>query len=221
MSVKLAKKIQRNGLNNDKKRSTEDRNFSKKDTEKKNQEEDREEKTKIDWEEEKDIIKKYLSQKYPLTTSKISRIIQEQAKKYIHFQEYKAFFLREQSKNLSDNIKKAKKLSNAPKDVKSYFDTEAKESNNISSSDDDEEEEEGEDIDDESEGEKNNSYDDEEEAESNNERKRKSESSTLDDVSPKREKKDTPTAKWLPNGDKVMKYSYTFIFTILKFLLFS
>ena len=95
-------------------------------------------KTKIDWEEEKDIIKKYLSQKYPLTTSKISRIIQEQAEKYINFQEYKAFFLREQSKNLSDNIKKVKKLSDAPKDVKSYFDTEAKESNNISSSDDDE-----------------------------------------------------------------------------------
>ena len=205
MSVKLAKKLERNGLNHEKQRSTEDKNFSKKDTEKKNQEEDREEKTKIDWEEEKDIIKKYLSQKYPLTTSKISRIIQEQAEKYINFQEYKAFFLREQSKNLSDNIKKAKKLSNAPKDVKSYFDTEAKESNNISSS---EEEEEEEDIDDESEGEKNNSYDDEEEAESNNERKRKSESSTLDDVSPKREKKDTPTAKWLPNGDKVMKYSY-------------
>ena len=214
MSVKLAKKLERNGLNHDKKRSTEDKNFSKKDTEKKNQEEDREEKTKIDWEEEKEIIKKYLHQKYPLTTSKISRIIQEQAEKYINFQEYKAFFLREQSKNLSDNIKKAKKLSDAPKDVKSYFDTEAKESNNISSSDDDEEEE-GEDIDDESEGEKNNSYDDEEEAESNNEIKRKSESSTLDDVSPKREKKDTPTAKWLPNGDKVMKYYYAFIFTIL------
>ena len=170
-------------------------------------------KTKIDWEEEKDIIKKYLSQKYPLTTSKISRIIQEQAEKYINFKEYKAFFLKEQSKNLSDNIKKAKKLSYAPKDVKSYFDTEAKESINISSSDDDEEE--GEDIDDESEGEKNNSYDDEEEAESNNERKRKSESSTLDDVPPKREKKDTPTAKWLPNGDKVMKYYYAFILTIL------
>ena len=47
------------------------------DTEKKNQEEDREEKTKIDWEEEKDIIKKYLSEKYPLPTSKISKIFQE------------------------------------------------------------------------------------------------------------------------------------------------
>ena len=46
MSVKLAKKLERNGLNHDKKRSTEDKNFSKKDTEKKNQEEDREEKRK-------------------------------------------------------------------------------------------------------------------------------------------------------------------------------
>ena len=34
MSVKIAKKLQRNGLSDDKKRSTEDKNFSKKDIEK-------------------------------------------------------------------------------------------------------------------------------------------------------------------------------------------
>ena len=132
MYVKLAKKLQRNGLNNDKKRSTEDKSFSKKDIEKKIQEKDGKEKKKIDWEVEKDILKKYLSEKYPLSSTKISRIIQEQAEKYINMEEYKSFFLKYQSKNLSDNIKKSKRLSDAPENVKSYFDTEAKESDNES-----------------------------------------------------------------------------------------
>ena len=201
MSAKIAKKLQRNGLSDDKKRSTEDKNFSKKDIEKKIQEKDGKEKKKIDWEEEKDILKKYLSEKYPLSSTKISRIIQEQAEKYINMEEYKSFFLKYQSKNLSDNIKKSKRLSDAPEDVKSYFDTEAKESNDISSSDEDDDD----DTDEEGKSEKNNSYD-EEEVESTNERKRKSEYSTLDDVSPKekKDKKDTPALKWLPNGDKVI-----------------
>ena len=201
MSVKIAKKIQRNGLSDDKKRSTEDKNFSKKDIENKIQEKDGKEKKKNDWEEEKYVLKKYLSEKYPLSRTKISRIIQEQAEKYINMEEYKSFFLKYQSKNLSDHIKKSKRLSDAPEDVKSYFDTEAKESNDISSSDEDDDD----DTDEEGKSEKNNSYD-EEEVESTNERKRKSEYSTLDDVSPKenRGKKDTPALKWLPNGDKVI-----------------
>ena len=58
MFAKIAKKLQRNGLSNDKKRSTEDKNFSKKDIEKKTQEKDGKEKKKIDWEEEKYIHKK-------------------------------------------------------------------------------------------------------------------------------------------------------------------
>ena len=99
-------------------------------------------------------------------------------------EEYKSFFLKYQSKNLSDNIKKSKRLSDAPENVKSYFDTEAKESNDISSSDEDDDDD---DTDEEGKSEKNNSYD-EEEVESTNERKRKSEYSTLDDVSPKEKK---------------------------------
>ena len=57
--------------------------------------------------------------------------------------EYKSFFLKYQSRNLSENIKKSKskKLSNAPEEIKSYFDSEAKESNSVSSSDDEDEEE--------------------------------------------------------------------------------
>ena len=55
--------------------------------------------------------------------------------------EYKSFFLKYQSRNLSENIKKSKskKLSNAPEEIKSYFDSEEKESNSTSSSDDEDE----------------------------------------------------------------------------------
>ena len=112
--------------------------------------------------------------------------------------EYKSFFLKYQSRNLSKSIKKSKskKLSNAPEEIKSYFDSEAKESNSPSSSEDEDEEE----IDDGIESEKTIS--DDEDDESSNTRKRKSEFSTLDEATPK--KKETPVAKWLPNGDKVI-----------------
>jgi hypothetical protein len=198
MSVKVAKKIQRNELSDDKKRSTEDKNSFKKSTEKKLQKENEKEKKNINWEEEKDILQQFLRQKYPLSNSKISKIIEEKAEKYINMDEYKSFFLKYQSRNLSENIKKSKskKLSNAPEEIKSYFDSEAKESNSASSSDDEDEEE----IDDGIESEKTIS--DDEDDESSNTRKRKSEFSTLDEATPK--KKETPVAKWLPNGDKVM-----------------
>ena len=198
MSIKVAKKIQRNELSDDKKRSTEDKNSLKKSTEKKFQKENEKEKKNINWEEEKDILQQFLRQKYPLSNSKISKIIEEKAEKYINMDEYKSFFLKYQSRNLSENIKKSKskKLSNAPEEIKSYFDSEAKESNSVSSSDDEDEEE----IDDGIESEKTIS--DDEDDESSNTRKRKSEFSTLDEATPK--KKETPVAKWLPNGDKVM-----------------
>ena len=198
MSVKVAKKIQRNELSDDKKRSTEDKNSFKKSTEKKLQKENEKEKKNINWEEEKDILQQFLRQKYPLSNSKISKILEEKAEKYINMDEYKSFFLKYQSRNLSENIKKSKskKLSNAPEEIKSYFDSEAKESNSASSSDDEDEEE----IDDGIESEKTIS--DDEDDESSNTRKRKSEFSTLDEATPK--KKETPVAKWLPNGDKVM-----------------
>ena len=90
MSVKVAKKIQRNELSDDKKRSTEDKNSFKKSTEKKFQKENEKEKKNINWEEEKDILQQFLRQKYPLSNSKISKIIEE---KYIGMDEYKSFFL--------------------------------------------------------------------------------------------------------------------------------
>ena len=84
MSSVKSKKLPRNDqsmLNYDiKKRTTENKSFPKKDAEKKNQKEDEKQKTKIDWEEEKDILKKYLSEKYPLSNKKIENIINERDK---------------------------------------------------------------------------------------------------------------------------------------------
>ena len=81
MSSVKSKKLPRNDqsmLNHDiKKRPTENKSFPKKDVEKKIQKEDEKQKKKIDWEEEKDILKKYLSEKYPLSNKKIEKIINE------------------------------------------------------------------------------------------------------------------------------------------------
>ena len=124
MSVRSVKKLQKNSqsiLNNDKKGSSEDKNHSSKNSEKKFQKEDEKEKKKIDWEEEKDVLEKYLSEKYPLSKQKVRRIIEERADKYIDMDKYKTFFFNYQSEKLTDNIKKSKKLSNAPDDVKSFF----------------------------------------------------------------------------------------------------
>ena len=201
MSSVKSKKLPRNDqsmLNYDiKKRSTEDKSFPKKDVEKKIQKEDEKQKKKIDWEEEKDILKTYLAQRYPLNAKKIEKIINERAEKYIDLDKYQSYFLQHQSKNLTEKIKKSKKLSNAPDEIKSYFDYEAKESVDYSSSDD----EENDNTDDDNVS--TNVHSDEEEIEEDTSctRKRKCESSTLDDSSPK--KKDTPVVRWLPNGDKV------------------
>ena len=72
-------------LNNDnKKGSTEDENSIKKVNEKKFQKKDeKQKKRKIQWEEEKEVIKKYLSERYPLSKQKIDKIIEEKAEKYI------------------------------------------------------------------------------------------------------------------------------------------
>ena len=109
---------------------------------------------------------------------------------------YQSYFLQHQSKNLTEKIKKSKKLSNAPDEIKSYFDYEAKESVDYSSSDD----EENDNTDDDNVS--TNVHSDEEiEEDTSCTRKRKCESSTLDDSSPK--KKETPVVRWLPNGNKV------------------
>ena len=200
MSSIKSKKLLRNDqsmLNYDiKKRSTEDKSFPKKDVEKKIQKEDEKQKKKIDWEEEKDILKTYLAQRYPLNAKKIEKIINERAEKYIDLDKYQSYFLQHQSKNLTEKIKKSKKLSNASDEIKSYFDYEAKESVDYSSSDD----EENDNTDDDNVS--TNVHSDEEiEEDTSCTRKRKCESSTLDDSSPK--KKDTPVVRWLPNGNKV------------------
>ena len=160
----MSKKVLRNGqitLNNEKKkRSAEDKNILKKNAEKKFKKEKEIKETKIDWEEEKDIIEKYLSQEYPLMNSKkIGKIIQEKANKYIDFDKYKSFFLRYQSNKATENVKKlsssvsgkqikhnrsndmikiSKKLSDAPESIKDFFDDEAKESKHNSSDEEDE-----------------------------------------------------------------------------------
>ena len=110
---------------------------------------------------------------------------------------YQSYFLKHQSKNLTEKIRKTKKLSNAPDEIKSFFDSEAKESIDYSSSED----EENDNTDDDNVS--TNVHSDEEEIEEDTSctRKRKCESSTLDDSSPK--KKDIPVVRWLPNGNKV------------------
>ena len=105
MSSVKSKKLPRNDqsmVNYDiKKRATENKRFPKKDVEKKIQREVEKQTTKIDWEEEKDILKKYLSEKYPLSNKKIENIINEKAEKYIDMDTYPSYFLKHQSKNLA------------------------------------------------------------------------------------------------------------------------
>ena len=93
------------------------------------------------------------------------------------------------------------KLSNASKEIRQFFDEEAKESNGDSSS----EEDENDDVVGDNESEKSQSDIDEDEEDNlnTNVRKRKCEFSTLDDSSSSPKKKDTPVLKWLPNGNKV------------------
>jgi len=213
MSSVKSKKLPRNDqsmLNYDiKKRTTEDKSFPKKDVEKKIQKEDERQKTKIDWEEEKDILKKYLSEKYPLSSKKIEKIINERAEKYIDIDKYQSYILKHQSKNLTEKIKKSKKLSNAPDEIKSFFDSEAKESIDYSSSED----EENDNTDDDNVSTNVQSDEEiEEEEDTPNTRKRKCEFSTLNDSSPK--KKETPVVRWLPNGNKVNSKIFD-IFTLM------
>ena len=192
--------------NVNKKRPTEDENFAKKAKEKKFQKEDEKQKKKtINWEEEKEIIKKYLSERYPLSQQKIDAIIEDQAEKFIDMDKYKSFFLRHQANNFSEKIKKSKKLSSAPDEVKQFFDQEANEAKEYYSSS---EEEDDDNIDDGNESEKSNSDEElpESEKDTTSRRKRKCEFSALDGTSSK--KKDTSILRWLPNGDKVSGFIF-------------
>ena len=212
MSSVKSKELLRNDqsmLNYDiKKRSTEDKSFPKKDVEKKIQKEDEKQKKKIDWEEEKDILKTYLAQRYPLNAKKIEKIINERAEKYIDLDKYQSYFLQHQSKNLTEKIKKSKKLSNASDEIKSYFDYEAKESVDYSSSDD----EENDNTDDDNVSTNVQSDEEIEEEDTSSTRKRKCEFSTLNDSSPK--KKESLVVRWLPNGNKVNSKIFD-IFTLM------
>ena len=200
-------KINRNGpymMNDAKKRYTEVKNSVKKDGEKKFQKETTNEKKKIDWEKEKDVLQKYIGKKYPLMSKqKISKIIEEKADKYIDIDHYHEYVMKQQSKILTDNIRKSKKLSDASDEVKSLFETEAKEQSAYSSSDEDEDEDN---IDDEqgSDNDHTNDDDDEEENDISCDRKRKNENSNLEDTNAsKKPKKSEMITDWLPNGDKV------------------
>ena len=152
-------------------------------------------------EEDKDAIREYLSEEYPLkTTEKIEEILRKNSVKYLDLSKYQKFFLKFQSKTLNDKIKRSKKLSEAPDSVKQYFDDEAKETNYHSSDDDesneddDEEDYESESISDKEENEKEN----------RNERKRTHENCNIEDVNENPlKKKDKPAMRWLPNGNKV------------------
>ena len=211
MSEKSSKKLVRNGQsmnNDDKKRSTEDKNSSKKNVEKKFQKEKEKQKKKIDWEEEKDVLKAYLHKTYSLNQNKVDRIIEEKAENYIDLDKYQSFFLKYQSKNFSEKLKKPTKLSKASDEVKQFFDqeaSEAKESVDYSTSSDEEEDDNTEDD-----NENDKSSDEDlpgEEEDTTSSRKRKCEFSTLDEISSSK-KKDTSVVRWLPNGDKVRQYYY-------------
>ena len=90
---KLLAKDQVTSHNVKEKRSTEDENSVKKVNEKKFQKEDEKQKKKtINWEEEKEIIKKCLSEIYPLCQQKIVAIIEDKAEKFIDIDNYKSFF---------------------------------------------------------------------------------------------------------------------------------
>ena len=74
--------------NVNKKRPTEEENFAKKVNEKKFQKEDeKQKKKKINWEEEKEIIKKYLSERYPLSQQKTHTIREYKAEKFIDLEQ--------------------------------------------------------------------------------------------------------------------------------------
>lgn len=213
MSEKSSKKLVRNGQsmnNDDKKRSTEDKNSSKKNVEKKFQKEKEKQKKKIDWEEEKDVLKAYLHKTYSLNQNKVDRIIEEKAEHYIDLDKYQSFFLKYQSKNFTEKLKKPTKLSKASDEVKQFFDqeaSEAKESVNYSTSSD---EEDDDNTDDDNESDKSSDEDlPGVEEDTTSSRKRKCEFSTLDETSSSK-KKDTSVVRWLPNGDKVRQYYYQY-----------
>ena len=91
MSSKIPRKTARNGelkSNDKKKRSSEEtkNNFKKDDQENDEKEKETTSKTigNVDWEEDKDAIRQYLSEEYPLkTTEKIEEILRKKSVKYL------------------------------------------------------------------------------------------------------------------------------------------
>jgi len=207
MSSKIPRKTTRNGelkSNDKKKRSSEETKNYVKENHEKNGEKEKETTSKtignVDWEEDKDTIREFLYQEYPLKTSeKIEEILTKKSLKYLDIGKYEKFFLKLQSKRLNDKMRRSKKLSEAPDSVKQYLDDEAKETN-YHSSDDDESNE-----DDDEEDYYSESISDKEENRNDvNERKRTHENCNLEDVNENPlKKKDKPTMRWVPNGNKV------------------
>ena len=118
-----ALKVEASNKNHEKKkRSTEIKSVSKENSSKKTSEENQNTKNPIiNWKEEKEIIKEYLHQEYPLTNKKIDKIIEGKREKYIDRDKYRKFFFKFQSKKLMANIKKSKNLSKAPRTLKSIL----------------------------------------------------------------------------------------------------
>ena len=116
MSSKIPRKTVRNGelkSNDKKKRSSEEtkNNFKKDDQENGEKEKETTSKTigNVDWEEDKDTIREYLHEEYPLKTSeKIEEILRKKSVKYLDLSKYQKFFLKFQSKTINDKIKRSK-----------------------------------------------------------------------------------------------------------------
>ena len=67
-------------------------------------------KKRISWEEEKEIIKKYLSERYPFSHQKIDAIIEDKAEKFIDRDKYESFFFAIKQKKFTLEIKKIEKI---------------------------------------------------------------------------------------------------------------
>ena len=119
---------------------------------------------------------------------------------------YKSCFLINEAKKWLKIFKKSNRPSNAPKETKSFFDLEAKQSNVSSEEDENDDDENNEDSDNEESDSEDNveNVDNIDKEKQLNERKRKSEFSELD--SNLTTKKNSPTMKWLPNGNKVINF---------------
>ena len=106
MSLKSDNKSTRNGqviLNDEKKRSSENKSNFKKIIEKKSQKEDGKKEKKINWEEEKDVIESYFRQRHPMISErKRNKIIEEKGQtKYKYIKKLEGSMFSNKNSNVS------------------------------------------------------------------------------------------------------------------------